>query len=75
MNKLELKSSQRGTYWKLLVEDFGSKVVYIKGPKNIVSNPLNKLSKQGDSIVNDVESKLPFVCKDEEIFPIQLQLI
>ena len=60
--------------WRLLLEEFGPEIVYIKGPKNVVADALSRLPKQGD-IVDDVEAILPFASKDEGIFPIQLQLI
>ena len=57
--------------WRLLLEEFGPEIVFIKGLKNVVADALSRLSKQGD-IVDDVEAVLPFTSKDEEIFPIQL---
>ena len=74
VHESELKTSQRVMRWKLLLEEFGPEIVYIKGPKNVVTDALSRLPKQGD-IVDDVEVVLPLASKDEEIFPIQLQLI
>ena len=71
MHKSQLKSSQRVMYWRILLEEFSPKIVYIKGPENIV---LSRLSEEGD-IVDNVEAVLLFAFKDKEIFPIQLQLI
>ena len=50
--------------WRLLLEEFGPKIVYIKGPKNVVADALSRLPKKGD-IVDDVEAILPFASKDE----------
>ena len=74
VHESELKTSQRVMRWRLLLEEFGPEIVYIKGPKNVVADALSRLPKQGD-IVDDVEAILPFASKDEGIFPIQLQLI
>ena len=74
VHESELKTSQRVMRWRLLLEEFGPEIVYIKGPKNVVADALSRLPKQGD-IVDDVEAVLPFASKDEEIFPIQLQQI
>ena len=46
----------------------------MKGFKNIVSAVLSRQPKQGD-IVNNVEAVLLFASEDEEIFPIEFQLI
>ena len=68
VHESELKTSQRLMRWRLLLEEFGLEIVYIKGLKNVVADELNRLPKQGD-IVDDVEAVLPFASKDEVIFP------
>ena len=46
--------------WRLLLEEYGPEIEYIKGPKNVVADTLSRLPKQGD-IVDDVGAVLPFV--------------
>ena len=70
----ELKSSQQVMRWRLLLEEYGPEIVYIKGPKNVVADALSRLPKQGD-IVEDVEAVLPFVPADQDVFPVHLQKI
>ena len=70
----ELKSSQRVMRWRLLLEEYGPEIVYIKGPRNVVADALSRLPKQGD-IVEDVNTVMPFVQKDKDIFPIKLEEI
>ena len=62
----ELKTSQRVMRWRLLLEEYGPEIEYIKGPKNVVADALSRLPKQGD-IVDDVDAVLPFVPVDENI--------
>ena len=57
--------------WRLLLEEYGPEIVYIKGKTNIVVDALSRLSRQGD-IVEDVEAVLPFVPVDATIFPVNL---
>ncbi len=57
--------------WRLLLEEYGPEIVYIKGPKNVVADALSRLPKQGD-IVEDV---LSFVPTDQDVFPVQIQKI
>ena len=52
--------------WRLLLEEYGPEIEYIKGPKNVVTDALSRLPKQGD-IVDDVDAVLPFVPVDEYI--------
>ena len=70
----ELKSSQRVIHWRLLLEEYGPEIEYIKGPKNVVADALSRLPKQGD-IIEDVEVLLSFVPEDQDMFPIQIQKI
>ena len=74
VHESELKTSQRVMRWRLLLEEYGPEIVYIKGPKNVVADALSRLPKQGD-IVDDVDALLPFVPVDENIFPVQLKEI
>ena len=53
VHESELKSSQRVMRWRLLLEEFGPEIVYIKGPKNVVADALFRLPKHVD-IVDDV---------------------
>ena len=55
--------------WKLLLEEYGPEIVYIKGPMNVVADTLSRLPKQGD-IVDDVNAVLPFVPVDDNISPV-----
>ena len=55
--------------WRLvLLDEYGPEIVYIKGPKNVIADALNRLPKQGD-IMNDADVVLPFVPVDDNIFP------
>ena len=38
--------------WRLLLEEYGPEIEYIKGLKNVVADALSRLPKQGD-IVDD----------------------
>ena len=66
-----MKTSQREMRWRLLLEEYGPEIVYIKGKANIVADTLSRLPKQGD-VVEDVEAVLLFVPVDTTIFPINL---
>ena len=72
VHESEMKTSQRVMRWRLLLEEYGPEIVYIKGKANIVADALSRLPKQGD-IVEDVEAVLPLVPVDTTIFPVQLQ--
>ena len=74
VHESELKTSQRVMRWRLLLEEYGPEIEYIKGPKNVVADALSRLPKQGD-IVDDVDAVLPFVPVDENIFPVHLKEI
>ena len=71
VHESEMKTSQRVMRWRLLLEEYGPEIVYIKGKANIVADALSRLPRQGD-IVEDVEEVLPFVPVDTTIFPINL---
>ena len=60
--------------WRLLLEEYGPDIEYIKGPKNVVADVQSRLPKQGD-IVDDVDTVLPFVPVYENIFPVHLKEI
>ena len=57
VHESELKTSQRVMRWRLLLEEYGPEIEYIKCPKNVVADALSKLPKQGD-IVDDVNAVL-----------------
>ena len=59
---------------RLLLEEYGPEIEYIKGPKNVVADALSKPPKKGD-IVDDVDAVLPSLTKDENIFPVHLKEI
>ena len=56
-----------------MLEEFYPDIIYIKGLKSVV-NTLSRLLKQVDT-VDGVEATLPFVIKEEGIFPVQLNRI
>ena len=66
VHESELKTSQRVMRWRLLLEEYGPEIEYIKGPKNVVADALSRLPKQGD-IVDDVDAVLLFVPVNENI--------
>ena len=39
--------------WRLLIEDFGPIIKYIKSPKNVIANALNRLNLV--SLPNDIQ--------------------
>ena len=43
--ELELKTSQRVMIWRLLLDEYGPQIEYIKGPKNVVADTLSRLLK------------------------------
>ena len=43
--ELELKTSKRVMIWRLLLDEYGSEIEYIKGPKNVVADTLSRLLK------------------------------
>ena len=58
VHESELKTSQQVMCWRLLLEEYGPEIMYIKGPKNVVADALSRLPKQRD-IVDDLEAVLP----------------
>ena len=66
-----MKTSQRVMRWRLLLEEYGTEIIYIKGKANIVEDALSRLPRQRD-IVDNVKAVLPFVPVDTTIFPINL---
>ena len=74
VHESELKSSQRVMRWRLLLEEYGPEILYIKGHKNVVADALSRLPKQGD-IVDDVDAVLPFVPVEPTVFPVNLKTI
>ena len=74
LNESDLKISQKVMKWRLLLEEYGPGVEYIKRPKNELVDALSKLLKQGD-IVDYVDVVLPFVPVDDHILTVQLEEI
>ena len=42
-------SSQRAMRWRILIEEFGPKIVYIKGDDNTIADVLSRLDIRGES--------------------------
>ena len=74
INESDLKISQKVMRWRLLLQEYGPGVEYIKRSKNALAETLSKLLKQGD-IVDYVDVALPFVPVDDHILPVQLEEI
>ena len=55
--------------WRLLLQEYGPEIEYIRGSKNIVVDVLSRLPKQGD-IVDEI---LPFMPLDENMFLVHLK--
>ena len=72
VHESEMKTSQRVMRWRLLLEEYGPEIVYIKGKANVVADALSRIPKQED-IVEDVEAVLSLVPVDTNIFHIQLK--
>ena len=60
--------------WRLLLEEYGPEIEYIKCPKNVVVDALIRPSKKG-GIVDDVDVMLSFVPVDKKNFPVHLKEI
>ena len=60
--------------WRLLLEEYGPEIEYIKGSMNMVVDAPSRLPKQGD-IVDDVDAMLLFMSLDENIFPVHIKEI
>ena len=74
VHESDLKTSQRVMRWRLLLEEYRPGIEYIKWPKTAVADTLSKLPNQ-DDIVDDVDTVLPCVPVDENIFPVHLKKI
>ena len=42
-------SSQRAMRWRILIEEFGPEIVYIKGTENTIADSLSRLEKRGET--------------------------
>ena len=42
-------SSQRAMRWRILIEEFGPKIVYIKGDDNTVADAMSRLEETGET--------------------------
>ena len=69
VHESEVKSFQCIMWWRLLLEDYGPKIKYIKDRKNIIANTLSRLLKQGD-IVDGVYGVRPFVSVESDMSPV-----
>ena len=74
VHESELKSSQYIKQLGLLLEVYGSEIIYIKCHKNKIADTLSRLSNQGVK-VDDVDAVLPFVPVEPSIFLVNLQPI
>ena len=60
--------------WRISLEVYWPEIECTKRSRNIVSDTLKRLIKQGN-IVYDVDALIPFVPVDDIIFPVQLKEI
>ena len=63
----QANASKRGMRWKLLLEEYGPEIEYIKGPKNVVADALSRLPKQGDILMMLMQCY--HLCQWMKIFP------
>jgi hypothetical protein len=75
-------NSERVMRWRLLLEEYGPEIKYLKGSKNIVADALSRLNIQNDNNVIDSTDKLIqsnctlFATEiSNDIFPLQLKSI
>ena len=66
VHESELKISQTVMRWRLFLKENGPEIKSTIGYKNVVTDALRRLIKQGD-IVDDVDTVLPFVPVDDYI--------
>ena len=50
-------SSQRVMRWRLLLEEYGPDIVYIKGTDNIIADVLSRIPIKGDSEIEKSPKK------------------
>ena len=60
VHETTLMSSQRVMRWRLLLEEYGPDIVYIKGTDNIIADALSRIPIKGDSETEKTPKKCKF---------------
>ena len=75
-------NTDRVMRWRLIIEEFGPKLQYVKGPQNVVADALSRLDIASPTYENFSQEELADVCLPEEeaelppdIYPLDFRLI
>lgn len=63
-------STDRVRRWRLIIEEYGPKIIYIKGVKNVIADALSRLPKSDRNIDEDFLVQECFATPETEDFPL-----